>query len=508
MNVDARSTLRRANPLFMLVVGALIGALVTGIGREPSSSNVEAVAGGGGSPVAVESTGDGAVAVTPGATYSGAGGAVSGGAPTAAAPGSPGGGVTPTSTGTAVTRAAGGACAGSPSSGARGVTATTVKVGFAIPDIRAVVAVFGKQVDPGDMAGHVRAILDGMRKDGRLPVCGRDIVPVFREYNVLDPAASRSVCVAFTQQDKVFAVIALFAFGAADCVTQENRTFLLDLGVGLSEEDYKASPLLFGTDPSYEWQLRSFANMLIETNLVDGKTIGIYYNSAVEAQVKANLLDVLAKAGHPVKVTVTTDAGTGQMGADPNDGVAVQRFRVGGVNLAISLAAGSNFYRQAELQNYKAQWAVYGVALASDATTAQYPKATFDGARALLWDHVGEVKSGIPLSAEQQRCLGYWRKAGHDPGNPDFGEGQTIRESCDQLTIFTHALRAAGNNLTTPTLVGGMETIRDLTLSYYSDQTFVPGKHWGATENVVEEWHGDCSCWKLVGPWVPIYGYR
>ena len=59
-----------------------------------------------------------------------------------------------------------------------------------------------------------------------------------------------------------------------------------------------------------------------------------------------------------------------------------------------------------------------------------------------------------------------------------------------------------------PTMVAGMETIKNLPMSYYSDQVFASGKHWGTTQNVVEQFHGDCSCWKVTGPWQPLFGFR
>jgi hypothetical protein len=507
MNPVGRSTLRRANPLFMLVIGGLIGSLVTGIGREPGgrSESVASTAGGN----ALETTlttlaaGTGAAAGDATTTTLAAG---AGAAPVAGAAPAAGAGATSPAAGAKAAPATTGGCAGTASTTTQGVTAKSVKIGFAIPDISALGAVFGEQVDPKDMPGHIRAVLAGMRKDGRLPICGRDIEAVFRTYNVLDPAASRSVCVGFADQDKVFAVIALFSFGAASCVTVEKKTVLLDLGSLLADADYAQSPLLFGTDPSIDRAYRSLANWILKTNLANGKTIGLYYNSAGRDLVKKNIIDVLAAGGHPVNVEVSTDAAATSTAADPNDSVAIQRFRAGGVDLAIPLSGSSNFYRQAQLQAYKAQWAVEGVALASDATTKQYEPNTFDGALGLLFDHVGEESSGIPLTKEADTCYRYWREAGGTVPPRDYGEGQVIRESCDQINLVTKAMGVAGNNLTTTTLVLGMETIKDFPLSYYSDQTFVRGKHWGSVKNVIEQYHKDCTCWKVTGPFQPLYG--
>src|SRR5947207_13450937 len=91
-----------------------------------------------------------------------------------------------------------------------------------------------------------------MRKAKLLPICGRDIAPVYRKFDVLDPSQSRAACVGFADEDKVFAVVTLFGFSGAECVTVEKKLFLLDAGNALTEPDYRASPLLFWEDAPLE----------------------------------------------------------------------------------------------------------------------------------------------------------------------------------------------------------------------------------------------------------------
>ncbi|MGH2820079.1 MAG: ABC transporter substrate-binding protein, partial [Actinomycetota bacterium] len=373
--------------------------------------------------------------------------------------------------------------------------------------IDAFVPVFGEQVDPGDMRAHIEAILAGMRRDGRLPVCGRDIQPVFREYIVPNEASSRSVCTGFIDEDQVFAVVALFSFGAQDCVAIEKKTPLFDLFA--SEENLARTPYLFGMSAPPEVAWRSVAHWLVETGVVKGKKIGVYHSTESDV-VPDNLIATLKKLGHPVDVVVTTDTPGGSTVADPNDGVAIQRFKAEGVTLAIPADGGGNFYRQAETQDYHPQWAVQGVAQASDATTGNYPPDIFDGALALLFEHVGEEKAGIPMSAEEQVCYRYWEEAsGERPGEQwkrDWGKGQTIRESCDQINLFTLALARVGNNpLTRDTFVLGVETIRDVPLAYYGDAVVTPDKHYMTSKNVQQRYFKKCACWHSSNKWVPLY---
>jgi hypothetical protein len=42
-------------------------------------------------------------------------------------------------------------------------------------------------------------------------------------------------------------------------------------------------------------------------------------------------------------------------------------------------------------------------------------------------------------------------------------------------------------------------------MAYYADQTFGPGKHDGASTNIAQRWTKACTCWKVTGPWSPLY---
>ena len=219
--------------------------------------------------------------------------------------------------------------------------------------------------------------------------------------------------------------------------------------------------------------------------------------------MRANFLDVLAALGHPVDVVVTTNYN--QLAGDPNDSLAVQRFRTEGVQVGIPLSGQTNFFTIAKGQNYHAQWVQWGVAMASDAVTSNYPADTFDGALALLWDHVGEASVNIPPSPMADKCMAYWNAAGGTTPSRTAAEDQTIRETCDQLDLFVKALNGAGSGLTEDSMVAGMEQAGGTDMAYYADQVFDPTKHWGATQLVQQQWAAGCTCWKEQPPFRPFY---
>ena len=353
------------------------------------------------------------------------------------------------------------------------------------------------------------AALDAMRKRGLLPVCGRDIVPVFRKYLILDPTAARAVCQGFINDDQVFAVVTQFAFGDANCVTQENKTFLLDLGYGLLQQNYNVGGgRLFGLEPVENASLRIAANMALRKKILDGKRVGVYYNNRDadnDQMVKESLIAPLQAAGaDPVVVTSNTDASVAAQ-ADPNDAVAVQRFKVDGVNVIFLLNSPSNFTKQAKQQDLKATYIAYGPG-ATDVTAASNDPEAYDGAYGVTWEYLNLVNSGEAPPPTSIECIRHLTDAGHARPHPEWGEWNASNLSCDLAKVIVAALSAAGRNLTTESLVHGMETIRDLPTAFVTNQTFTPNKHWGVTRNRVFRFHGDCKCWKTAGfPWEELF---
>lgn len=507
---DPRSGLRRSNPLVMLVTGALLGAMLVALATEPGNSTTRASGSTAGHRTEVAPSGSPSAGASPSGGRHGrrhpskspsASPRSSGGTR-----GSSHGGPTPVSSATRSTAP----CATSALNGVQGVTADTIKIGFAVPTLGALALV----VSIGNPQQDVEAVLAGMKRRGLLPICGRTITPVFRSFSVLDPSQSRAVCDGFADQDKVFAVVSLFAFAGASCVTQEKHLPLLDSGNALTESQFVASPLLFSDDPPLEAQIRDAAYWAVRSGALNGKSIGVYYNANGPGGadppgriVKNDLIDVLARLGHPVKdvvVSTTSLSASNPLASDPTDSVAVRKFKADHIQVVFPMEFSSNFFQQAGLQKYHAQWMVYGTAMVNDATTSSYPD-DFSGARGLSFDHVGEVKSGVAVSAQTHRCLAYDAQAGHSAPGPESAAGQTLRETCDPLRTLVAALSFAGRALNNRSFIAGMQAVRGLKASYYSPQSFTADKHWGATQNVAEQWSSGCSCWRVAGRWQPLW---
>jgi ABC-type branched-subunit amino acid transport system substrate-binding protein len=383
------------------------------------------------------------------------------------------------------------------------VTDTTVKIGVGLVDIKAFEPVLGEQAAFGDQERHFQIHLDALRKQGVLPICGRDIVPVFRTYSILDPSQSRSVCQAFINDDQVFAVLTQFAFGDPNCVTQENKTVLIDHGLNTTLDNFAASGgRLYGLHPPLEEAWRIWGTWAA-TEVIQGRTVGVYYNNSqagTDERVKTGLIDVLRAHGvDPVIATSDSNiSATAALAADPNDLIAVQRFRAAGVQVVMRI--NTAFAGEAQRQGYRPLYLQYGTG-AKDATSGNYDPAYMDGTLGVQWDQAGEAAGGEPLSDRAESCMKDLDEAGMARPHREWAESDGSLLACDLPDVLTTAMKAAGTNLTSDRLALGIQQIKNMPTSLVAPLTFGPDKHWGINEDRNNQYFGDCKCWKNIGPW-------
>ncbi|WTW91950.1 ABC transporter substrate-binding protein [Streptomycetaceae bacterium NBC_01309] len=118
--------------------------------------------------------------------------------------------------------------AGSPPAGAAaiapGVSANSIKLGVAYPDLSSVKQFVN--LDHGDYEAAFNTLIKKINDAGGIN--GRKIVPVYAKSNLLSPAAAQETCVKLTEDEKVFAVLAV-AIGEeqALCYAGTHKTALV-----------------------------------------------------------------------------------------------------------------------------------------------------------------------------------------------------------------------------------------------------------------------------------------
>ena len=513
----------RSGTLFGLVVGVIIGLLVAVLvvperqdTREVAAGGTQAATGasGAGGATATGATGpSGGETIDPatGAPVAGSGGAAAID-PATGQPVTEGGGAGGPDAGGGGAAGAGGQGAAGPAGPVRGVTDDTIRIGVAVPDLRAIAAL-GPGYDQGNLQGHAAALLESLKREQVIPVHGRGIEFVYRSYNILDANAQRAACVGLVQDDKVFAVVAIHDFAVgSECVAREFQTLLITTDAPTndgSDAAYGRAPLMFTLQMSLSRLARNWPHWADQRGLLKGKKIGLYYGSDQGARrlVEQELVGELTKLGYKPVAKVTTDQSTT---GGPQDSVAVQQFRTAGVDLAmllVSSIAATNFMQQAEGQAYRPTYIDNDLAFATTDTAASTkPASQFDGTFAMTGMRFGEWKSGkgIPPPAAdcQRRAAIDGNKV--DPNRRD-AEWIAMNQLCDEVDVLLRALQAVGRDVSTQTVVSALETqIKDVPMGIHANITFGPGKHHGVDQQRTIQYNGGCKCWKVVTDFAPL----
>lgn len=507
MSIQVRSSVRSGGRSPAGIVGlaaAFVAGILVAMLLVPDHGRVVKVGASGPSGLSAPAAGDGspdAIAASGGPGSS----ALAGGK---AGPGAgPAGGVGGAATNGGGPAAAGPAASSGQSSGP-GVTANTITIGFGLPDLSAIAAL-GPGYNQGNPQVHVDSILKELRAEGRLPVNGRDIQPLYSSYNILSADAQRATCEAFGSA-KVFAVVAIHDFGPGnECTAREFHlpTFTSD---GNTEPVYaRSAPDLFTLQMSLNRLLRNFVAWAGQSGFLRGKKVGVYYASDVESTqlVADSLLKPLAAQNAQVVAKVTTDQpSTG----GPTDAVAVQKFSSSGVQVAILLVsaiAKTNFFNQAQTQGYKPLYLENDLGFSTtDTATSTYPAAYFSGTPAFTGLHFGENNAGIPENPQAIWCrMAIKKQSGDDiPRSGKDAEYIAANEACDEIMTVMHGLEAAGPSLTRASFIQGIETIHDQPAGIHGNLTFTPQNHDGTIDWRRLDWTQDCKCWRAKGSMAPL----
>lgn len=444
---------------------------------------------------------DGGVVGAPVAT--GPAGPVDDGAPTGGGGGAGGGGGTG--------GGGGGDDDGEPEdNGIRGVTADSVKIGVAVPSTGALGDV-SDTFNIGDPQEQMEAVLDGWQREGLVPVQGRDVQFVYREYDIFSGDEQTAVCNAFVKDDEVFAVVGIRFFSSgSECVAGEHDTPLVTID-GVSSEVYERTwPYYVSVRFSLTTMFRNWVHWAHERGILEGKKLGVYHETEMAAQVEDVIEPELDKLGYDAPVKV--DAGSGEgFGGSSRDSVAVQQFQTEGVEVLMPLIGSTqfaSFMQQAESQGYRPTYIDSDFAdHSSDAATSIFPAEQYDGTEAMSGKRVGEAAAGI-LHPRAEACLSNYerysdREISREP--PESAEYDTILTVCDDGHTVLRGLQEAGRDLTPLSFVGGLEAVRDEVMAGHGPVSFSGSAHHGVTRQRTVRWDADCACWNATGSFAPLW---
>lgn len=170
----------------------------------------------------------------------------------------------------------------------RGVTAESVKLGFAIIDYECIAPFVDN--NHGDQDAALDAMVDYVNDNGG--ILGRTIEPVKRVYCPIDPTApngSIAACTAFTEDDEVFAVLGVFIDFSGEaqlCLSRDHET--VHIGHELEQRwiDEAVPGLMMTPDITAEKRTEVLINLLEAEGTLDGLKVAVLTDQDTEARAE------------------------------------------------------------------------------------------------------------------------------------------------------------------------------------------------------------------------------
>ena len=487
------------------------GGLSTGVGGSAAGSPGGLSTGSGGTSL----PGTGASALGPGGSSgSGSGSAISGVTGTGSSNGSglPGGAGPTGSVGEGGARNSG--------ASAQGVTATSIKLGV-LGGSSTTIGPACPRCDQGGQATDeavVKGLLALWHKQGKLPVYGRDINPVFTTANDLDTtgASAQAACEQLGGQT-IFASLVGIGAGGDDCLVTSYHSFVFDAGGGDTLPGHAMDyPYYWQIGSSIEQALTAWASWANANGLLKGHTIGLYApddttDSGIQEVINATFKVELAKLGHPLKVDETY-SGEGQS----NDAVAVEKMRAQGVDVVFiwnGITEPSGFQNQADQIGYHPLYPMvdagsfpYDDSLADVAYKASDENGNL-GLATRWWDwSVRKPATAVANPAAQQCVDAYEQETGTtiDVYNDD-AKLRYMLDECADLQVILQGLQNAGPDLTKTTFVHGLEQIANMQTADYQSVSLTGGplgtgdNYWQTAQFKQNRWQPTNDYWGMLG---------
>ena len=398
----------------------------------------------------------------------------------------------------------GGADGGGGGTGTGGQTTASgdaIRIGVAVPDLSAF-ETLNPRFSIGDPEAQVEAVLQAWRRDGRLPLADRDIEVVFRTYNIINDDDKLAACTGFAQDDEVFAVIAGRDFSTgSQCLADRFQIPVIDTNPTQDSVYARTAPWLFTIRTSETRMLRSFATWAEGEGLLEGRRLGVFWDTRSEEAVNA-LRESLAALGYEIASEVSS---SGEGVGSPQDQIAVQRFADEDIDTVLLLVGGSsvtNFMTFAARQGYTPDYLDLEFAgHIGDVFSSSLDPEQYDGTTAMAISRTGGIAAGHDLSETAQQCIDDFQSfSGEDLPieSPESGELVHVLQTCDLLNVLHAGLEGAGDDLTKESFVAALEEIQGMELAAWGDLGFAEGDHSGVDVFRTVQWTADCVCWEAL----------
>jgi ABC-type branched-subunit amino acid transport system substrate-binding protein len=354
---------------------------------------------------------------------------------------------------------------GASSGGAQGVTKDSIKIGIPIIDFSAIADYIDYTF--GDPEAVSKVFVDAINKDGGID--GRKIIPVYKKYPPIpggkpDPL---SLCTAFSEDDKVFAVLGVFIDFSGQgqlCLAKEHQ--VIHIGHELDQPWIDEAPggLMLTPDATKETVSAALVSLLASNGKLKGKKVAVVGDKNNEARVNDVIVPALKKAKAKTGSTAILNiTGTDTTAAQAQIDSFIEKWKTEGVNtvfLAGNLVSAKQFAESIKAGLPKVQ-------LVTDTDTALDQAKGEQDAGVKPNPYEGMI-SGTGLTQSErwahkspilQKCVDIYEKAtGTTVPGPDEREktndgksintDQAVTDACGDLFMFKAIAEKVGPNLT------------------------------------------------------------
>jgi len=348
----------------------------------------------------------------------------------------------------------------------QGVTKDSIKVGIALIDFSAIKDFVDYKF--GDTQKIAQVFVDDINKNGGIN--GRKIIPVFKKYPPIpggkpDPL---SLCTAWAEDDKVFAVLGVFIDFSGQgqlCLSKEHK--VIHIGHELDQPWIDAAPggLMLTPDATKEGVSAALVTLLAQTGKLKGKTVAVVGDKNNESRVNNVISPGLKKAKVKTGSTAILNiTGTDTTAAQAQVDSFIEKWKTEGVN-AVFLA-GNNVSSKQFAEKIKAGMPKVQLITDTDTALAQAQDEAKAGKNPNPYDG---LLSGTGLTPSERwankgallkQCVDIYEKAtGTTVPGPDQRKvdsdgksiytDQAVTDFCGELFMFRDIAKKVGPNLTT-----------------------------------------------------------
>jgi branched-chain amino acid transport system substrate-binding protein len=351
-------------------------------------------------------------------------------------------------------------------SGSQGVTKDEIKVGIPLVDFDAIKDFVDYEF--GDTQAISKVFVDYINDNGGIN--GRKIVPVYKKYPPIpggkpDPL---SLCTAFTEDDKVFAVVGVFidfTGQGQECVTKKHN--VIHIGHEIDQPWIDASPpgLMLTPDRTKEHVAAALISLMATGGKLKGKTVAVVGDKNNESRVNDVIMPALKKAKAKTGSTAILNiTGTDTTAAQAQVDSFIEKWKTEGVNMVF--LAGNNVSAKQFAESIKAGMPKATLVTDTDTSLDQAKGEQDAGVNPNPYE--GMI-SGTGLTQSErwankspilQKCVDVYEKAtGTTVPGPDerkvsssgkqINTDQAVTDACGDLFMFKAIAEKVGPNLTT-----------------------------------------------------------